>query len=283
MRQAISPSANKSYGLARVCRACEIPRSTVYARRKAASTGTPTKPGPKSRWSDEELLEMAREILDASPWVGEGHRKVWARLRIRGVRVGRGRVLRIMRQAGLLAPQRQGRVRGPQVHDGSIIPQRPDVLWGTDMTTTLTLRQGQASIFAIIDHATAECLGIHAAKPGTRYEALEPLRQAVPERFGSYERQVAVGLAVRHDHGSVYISDVFQEELTLLGIQSSPAFVRQPEGNGCCERFFRTLKEQLLWIQSFETGEQLRLAAPGVQGPIQPRIDHRAPRLPEPR
>ena len=60
----------------------------------------------------------------------------------------------------------------------------------------------------------------------SRYEVLEPRRQAVPEHFGSFEPQVAIGLAVRHDHGSVYIGDVFQEELKLLGIQplqSSPS------------------------------------------------------------
>jgi putative transposase len=44
------------------------------------------------------------------------------------------------------------------------------------------------------------------------------------------------------------------------GIQSSPAFVRAPEGNGCAERFIRTLKENLLWIRTFDTVEELRLA-----------------------
>jgi transposase InsO family protein len=41
---------------------------------------------------------------------------------------------------------------------------------------------------------------------------------------------------------------------------SSPAFVRQPEGNGCIERFFRTLKEQLRWVRHFSTIEELRQA-----------------------
>ncbi len=54
--------------------------------------------------------------------------------------------------------------------------------------------------------------------------------------------------------------DLFQTELRFLGITSSPAFVREPEGNGCAERFIRTLKEQLLWIERFATIEALRLA-----------------------
>ena len=41
---------------------------------------------------------------------------------------------------------------------------------------------------------------------------------------------------------------------------SSPAFVRAPEGNGCAERFIRTLKENLLWVRDFNTVEELRLA-----------------------
>lgn len=56
------------------------------------------------------------------------------------------------------------------------------------------------------------------------------------------------------------MSHVFQEELTFLGITSSPAFVREPEGNGCAERFIRTLKENLLWLKTFDTVEDLRLA-----------------------
>ena len=56
------------------------------------------------------------------------------------------------------------------------------------------------------------------------------------------------------------MADAFQSELDFLGIESSPAFVRAPEGNGCAERFIRVLKENLLWVQTFETVEQLRQA-----------------------
>jgi putative transposase len=56
------------------------------------------------------------------------------------------------------------------------------------------------------------------------------------------------------------MSQVFQEELRFLGITSSPAFVREPEGNGGTERFIRALKEHLLWLTTFDTVEDLRLA-----------------------
>lgn len=54
-----------------------------------------------------------------------------------GVGVGRKRVQRLMRQAGLLAPQRGRRRRKGRSHDGTIIPEAPDLMWGTDATMAL--------------------------------------------------------------------------------------------------------------------------------------------------
>ena len=120
--------------------------------------------------------------------------------------------------------------------------------------------EGQVAVFVAVDHYSAECVGIHAARRATRFEALEPIRQGVRRCFGGFGPGIARGLAVRHDHGSQYMSDAFQQELAFLGVESSPAFVRAPEGNGCAERFIRTLKENLLWVRTFDTVEELRQA-----------------------
>ncbi len=176
-----------------------------------------------------------------------------------GLRTSRRRVLRLMRENNLLAPTRVGAPRGPRAHDGTIIPDAVDVMWGTDLTTTIT-GEGQAAVFVAVDHRSAERVGLHAARRATRFEALEPLRQGVRRHFGGFARGIARGLAVRHDHGSQYMADDFQKEIAFLGIESSPAFVRAPEGNGCAERFIRTLKENLLWVRTFDTVEELRQA-----------------------
>ena len=78
--------------------------------------------------------------------------------------------------------------------------------------------------------------------------------------FGGFGQAIGRVLSVRQDHGSQYMSDAFQRELAFLGVESSPAFVRAPEGNGCAERFIRTLKENLLWVRTFDTLEDLRQA-----------------------
>jgi transposase InsO family protein len=208
---------------------------------------------------DAELADAIRAVPAASPFHGEGHRKVWARLRFAGGRPSRRRVLRLMRRHGLLAPSRVGSPRGPRPHDGTTIPETIDTMWGTDLTTTAT-GEGQAAVFVAVDHCSAECVGIHAARHATRFEALEPLRQGGRRHFGGFAKDAARGLSVRHDHGSQYIAPDFQRELRFLGVASSPAFVRAPEGNGCAERFIRTLQENLPWVRSFATVEELRQA-----------------------
>ena len=108
-------------------------------------------------------------------------------------------------------------VRGPRrapraTHDGTIIPETVDLMWGTDLTTTLT-GEGQVAVFVAVDHCSAECVGIHAARRATRFEALEPIRQGVRRCLGSFAQGIGRGLSVRHDHGSQYLSDAFQQEL----------------------------------------------------------------------
>src|SRR5690606_14645627 len=184
MSEALSPSAGKPYGLARVCRWWEVARSTVYATRdRRQRTSSPGKRGPKTRYCDTELLERIRQALATSLWAGEGHRKARAQLRAEAVRTPKPRVLRLVREANLLAPSRAGAPRGPRAHDGKITTERPDEMWGTDGTTTMT-GEGQATIFVVVDHCTSECLGLHGTARGSRFEALEPVRQAVTEVFG---------------------------------------------------------------------------------------------------
>jgi len=260
MSRTASPSSGKPYCLVRVCRVWCLPRSTLYWQRRHKGCQPTTRPGPVGPCADHDLVVHIKNLLTDSPFHGEGYRKAWARLRYAGIRTSKRRVLRLMREHQLLAPQRRGRRPGPKVHDGTITTTRVNKMWGTDMTAAFTTAEGQAAIFFAVDHCSLECVGIHAAQRGTRFEALEPLRQGVGERFRAFAPRAAQGLTLRHDHGSQYMSHDFQEEVAFLGIESSPAFVRAPEGNGVAERFVRILKENLLWVKTFDTVEKLRQA-----------------------
>lgn len=126
-----------------------------------------------------------------------------------------------MRGHDLAAARGGGTPRGPRPHDGTIIPQGADRMWGTDMTAAVTTREGQAAVFIAIDHFTAECVmpracvphDIHAAKRGTRFEALEPVRQGVRARLGAIGKDVAAGLSLRHDHGTQDMSHDVRNEI----------------------------------------------------------------------
>jgi hypothetical protein len=157
MAEATSPGTGHRYGVARVCQVWEVPRSSFYAARQAGAEDTgaeagPARRGPKPAISDQDLLAAIRADLARSPWTGEGHRKVWARLRATdGIRVSRERVLRLMRQHALLSPHR-ARPRPEASHEGHIITEAPDVMWATDATQVTTVADGKVWLFGVAEH-----------------------------------------------------------------------------------------------------------------------------------
>jgi len=86
MSQTISPVSGKRYGLAVVCRVWGLARSAVYRHAAPPAETPPRRPGPVGPMPDPALTNEIRAVLAATPFHGEGHRKVWARLRHRGIR-----------------------------------------------------------------------------------------------------------------------------------------------------------------------------------------------------
>ena len=196
--------------------------------------------------------------LEASPWEGEGYRKVWARLRVcRDIRVARKRVLRLMRENNLLSPHRCRR-RGGNPHDGEIITHAPNLMWGTDGVRVFTVDDGWGWIFTAVEHWNAECVGWHVCKRGDRFAALQPISMGLAGLYGSTAAGAARGLALRMDHGSQYLSDHFTNQIKFWGIQPSYAFVAEPQTNGVAERFNRTLKEQIIHGRIYRNIAELR-------------------------
>lgn len=278
MSRTRSRSSGQPYGLARVCRAWKVSRSSVYAQRHAAAppgvgaapprpTVTPPVPpppplkrGPKPSIADADLWALIRADLAASPFQGEGHRKVWARLRRQqGIHVSKKRVLRLMREHLLLSPHR---VPTPSAdpHDGRITTDAPNVQWGTDGMRVLTATQGSVWVFAVVEHWNAECLGFHVAKTGHRFAALTPVLAALTLIFGRLTQDIARGLSLRMDHGCQYTSDHFLQQARYFGLAASFAFVRQPQTNGVAERFFRTLQEQAIHGRTFRDAAEVHAA-----------------------
>jgi len=264
MSRAISEGAGQPYGLERVCRVLEFARSTIYAQQARESLKVvplrPQRRGPKPEMADADLLAAIRADLDASPFTGEGHRKVWARLRIlHDIRVSRARVLRLMRESALLSPHRRPQ-GSPKRHDGSISTDRPNAMWGTDGIRIETVDEGWVWVFSAVDHFDACCVGIHAVKTGNRFAALQPIAQGLHTEFGATGADAGRGLALRMDHGTQYTADDFLHQVRFWGIAPSFAFVAEPQTNGVAERFNRTLKEQAIHGRIFRNVEEVRAA-----------------------
>jgi len=268
MSAATSPSTGQTYGVQRVCTAWELARSSYYAwgteRQNVTGTASdtvgPRRRGPVPAVRDEALLAAIRHDLERSPFTGEGHRKVWARLRlVDTIRVSRKRVLRLMREHRLLSPHRPRTPREAS-HPGTISTEAPNVMWGTDGARVFTVDDGWAWIFSAVEHWNAECVGWHVTKIGDRFAALEPIAMGLTQWFGGVAAESARGLALRMDHGTQYLSEHFLNQIKFWGIQASFAFVAQPETNGVAERFNRTLKEQIIHGRTYRNVEELRAA-----------------------
>jgi transposase InsO family protein len=271
-----------------LCEVFEVPRSSVYAVLDEETGGyprstggeriaviasqrpsslssdlekdVPRKTGPRTPLTDEVLLAAIRKVIESSPFSAEGHRKVWARLRTlpEPIRVGRKRVLRLMRLHGLLSPMRFRNAHGDPAHDGTIKTDRPDDMWGTDATTFETVEDGWCWFFGTIDHCVEDIVGWSVVKTGDRFAALDAIRPGEKAHFGPLGKDVARGLTIRCDHGPQYTSDDLRGELRWLGIEISYAYVGEPQCNGMAEHFMRILKEQCLWIHRFRNLEEAR-------------------------
>ena len=156
MSTATSLSTRQVYGVRRVCAAWAFARSTYYL--PTPGSAATAKRGPKTTLDDTALLTLIQEDLAASPFKGEGHRKVWARLRyVEGHQVGRNRILRLMRLHRLLSPHRTRTVPA-KAHDGRITTDAPNVRWATDGARVWTSEEGWLWVFTTLEHWNAECL-----------------------------------------------------------------------------------------------------------------------------
>ena len=244
------------YGVRRVCSVWGVARSTFYAAPPGAEAA---RRGPAPEVCDEELHALIEDDLACSPFCGEGHRKVWARLRISGVRVSRRRVLRLMREHGLLSPRRVRQGKGID-HEGRITTDAPGVMWGSDGTRVLTAEEGMCWVFVAVDHFNCEVVGRHVCKRGDRFAALQPVSQGLLAQFGGVTADVGRGLSLRMDNGTQYVSEHFRNQVRFWGVAASYAFIEQPQTNGVAERFFKTLKEQIIHGRVYRTVAELRAA-----------------------
>jgi transposase InsO family protein len=121
-----------------------------------------------------------------------------------------------MRGHALLSPHR-ARLRPASEHDRTIVTDAPNVMRATDGPQVATVHDGEVRRFATVEDWNAEAPGWHVAKRGTRREALQAMGMAVRQQFGHLGRNAALGVSLRHDHGSGVMADDFRTRTPARG------------------------------------------------------------------
>jgi hypothetical protein len=281
MAGSVSPATGGTYGVARVCRIWEEPRSGFHLARRLAQDPPPVRPegrrGPKPEVSDAAMLAAIRADLARSPWSGPGRARGQAeKAGVRGTaappnassgrgcgtgsRVARKRVLRLMRKHALLSPH-WARMRPASEHDRTIVTNAPNVMWATDGTRITTVRDGKVRRFATVEPRGAEALGSHVAKRGTRREALQATGLSVRAPFGHPGRNAARGVQLRHDHGSGFMADDFRTRIRARGAHDAALRFRRRARNERRRRAVLPHPEgELVHGRVYETIEDVREA-----------------------
>jgi putative transposase len=227
-----------------VARILQISRQAIY--RIAKPRRAPASP---ARPATDEVEAAIVEVAEANPT--DGYRMVRALVvRQLGRAVNRKRVLRVMRERGLIQRRRAlGRRRRP----GFFRVERPDQLWHLDLTSVWVAEHGWVYLMAAIDCCTREIVAWHLE---TRCRAREAI--ALIER-AARERAIAPGaLTLGTDNGSAFTARAFKAVLSSLTIAHRRGGYRDPESQAFIESWFGKLKERCVWRHEFETIDEAR-------------------------
>lgn len=258
------------YPVTKLCRVLGLSTSGFYAWRGRA-------PSARGR-SDEQLAVRVAEIHEASRGT-YGVPRVHAELRAEGIRVGRKRVARLMRQRSLhgvsrrrgLKTTQRGRARHgiPDLVDRELSAKDTDQLWVADITYVPT--QSRLVFLAVVlDAFSRRIVGWSMATHLRTSLVLNALDMALQQR-----RPEEV---IHHsDQGCQYTSIAFGLRCSEAGVRPSTGSVGDCYDNAMCESFFATLECELIDRRSFKTKAEAKMAVFSfIEGFYNPERRHSA-------
>lgn len=246
------------FGVEPICKTLDVSASAYYHR----------KTGHRSERAagDQRLLELIEQVA-ARNYGAYGYRKTWLALRRAGVEdVGRDRVKRLMRSAGLQGAKRRGKpwrttivdpraLRPPDRVDRNFAATRPNELWVADFTY-LRCWEGLVFFSFVIDAHSRRVVGWQFSTSMRTDLVLDALRMALTRR----EHGADLELVHHSDAGSQYTSFLFQQELDDHRVLQSIGSVGDAYDNAMAESFVDTFKTELIADRVWRTRSQLELA-----------------------
>ena len=227
----------KAVSISQLCRWSGLPRSTFYYR--------PATSGPAK--VDRVVERRVAEIKDANPRYGM--RRIHAVLK-RERQVNRKKVHRIIKLNGwqVRSLRRGGR---PRAQGRQCRQDWSNVMWAIDTTHIYCGKDGWCHLTAVIDCCDRSIVGWRFSKRGVAKIAAAALEDGIRNR--SIEPHGPECPILRSDNGLVFGSRVFRGVVARYGLVQEYITPYMPQQNGIIERFFRSLKEECIWLQNFDS------------------------------
>jgi len=213
----------------------------------------------KRAQSNSALLKSICRLKQLHPaW---GYRRVWAYLRYRdNMPVNRKRIHRLMRENDLTVKP-NWRLRASRKQPKSKIRgKHPNHVWGIDMTKIMVPSWGWVYFTVVLDWYTKKIVGWDLNVTSKTEDWLRALDIAVNQQFPQGIRNSDRKPLLISDNGCQPTSERFMRDCNVLGIRQVFTSYNNPKGNADTERVIRTMKEDLVWPNEFESVEHLRAA-----------------------
>lgn len=201
------------------------------------------------------ILSRIREIKAEHPFWG--YRRVWAYLRYReGIPVNKKRIYRLMRENNLLVKRNQVTKARRTPMPSKPRAKRPNEIWGIDMTKIKLRGAGWLYLQVVLDWSSKKIVGYKIGPRSKTEDWLEALSNALNSQFPDGVRN-HTGLKLVSDNGCQPTSLAFMKACNVLGIKQIFTSYCNPKGNADTERVIRTIKEDLVWLNEWESCEEL--------------------------
>jgi putative transposase len=245
------------FGVEPICRALEVSASAYYERAKGRRSARSIE--------DERLLERIREVHERN-YCAYGYRRMWIALKREGEEVGRGRVQRLMGEAGIQGAKRRGKAwrttkpdplahRRPDLVERDFSAQSVNRLWVADLSYLRTW-EGNLFFAFVIDAFSRKVIGWQLAPHMRTDLVLDALRMALTQRDAGAD----VELVHHSDRGSQYTSIDYTQTLDDHGVLASVGSVGDAYDNAMAESFVDSFKTELIADRSWRSRTQLELA-----------------------
>lgn len=199
---------------------------------------------------NKPILDQIQALKPEHPFWG--YRRIWAHLKfIDKIDVNKKRVLRLMKEHHLIV-NHETKLKAKRTPEKSKPKaEKPNEIYGIDMTKIKLKEQGWAYLVVVIDWYTRKIIGSHLDTRSKSSHWLLTLNQAACLQCPGGTRDKGIKLV--SDNGCQPTSISFMEAASLMGIEQIFTSYNNPKGNAETERVFRTLKEEIIWTKEYDS------------------------------